>query len=651
MVLPWVRLHALKDYIDLPLVLAATPTIPHTINVVPSLLSQVDAYAAGAVDDVQDLCRRDAATLSELEIAHLATFVLALQGTTLHHPLPRLQQLMTQATDHGVASWSVADVRDVQVLYTLAWIGHHHQTLEPFASLLQQGAWFTLEDQQRLSQAQLDVLRNVVPTMADLQRLGHIEISVTPYHHPILPLLCDSDVALESTPTMAVPSPPFRAMRDAELQVQRALDDAEARFGRRPTGMWPAEGAISMQALDVMVRHGIQWTASDDAVLRHSIGSMWQPTSAFFPRRVITPSGPITVLFRDHELSDAIGFTYASWQPEIAATDFLHRLATRRSMIVEQHGEGSLDHAVVPIMLDGENCWEFYENNGVPFLRALMHALDASSMVQAVTCGEAAAIHDQDTYSPVSSIVAGSWIDGTFDVWIGSPEKNLAWSLLRDAHAALDAASNSGETVATREAREHVLVAEGSDWFWWYDERHQAPHKQTFDALFRARVAAVYDALHLEPPSILASPLYTAVAAEEVRPHHAVVTYGGSAMHQSDLIAADVRLEQSGEWQRIVLRLRRRPTEQESLTLTVWSRDGLERRCNVHADGVLWNSPLHDEGAHDLTDQEASVYLHAASMWNVQVSEERDSVRTFTTVLYPPPDESASTTSRITSQL
>lgn len=651
MVLPWVRLHAVKDYVDLPLLLAETPGIPHTINVVPSLLAQLDAYANGAIDDVQACCQRDASQLTPAQVEHLATYVMALSDTTLHHNLPRLQQLMHAAATYGAASWTVDDVRDVQVLYTLAWTGPLHQHLEPFASLRQKGAGFSPEDMQRLHQAHLEVMARVVPTMSEQQRQGTIELSVTPFHHPILPLLCDSDVARQSVPDAMLPSPPFSAVDDASWHVRAALDDAQTRFGQRPTGMWPAEGAISMQSLEVMVREGIAWTASDDAVLRHSLGVQWQATSAMFPRRVVTPSGPIAVLFRDHELSDAIGFTYASWQPERAATDFLHRLALRRAMIVEAHGEAALDHAVVPIMLDGENCWEFYPDNGAPFLRALLHALDTSTMVHAVPCSQAAAASHLHAQADVPSIVAGSWIDGTFDVWIGSAEKNLAWSVLRDARSALDHATANADTPAIREARENLMAAEGSDWFWWYDYRHQAPHKSTFDELFRSRIRAAYAALALPSPDVLASPLYDAVAKQHDLPERIAVAFPGSAMHQSDVIAADVRLEQSGDWQRVVVGLRRRPTQQESLTLRVWSRDGMERRCHVHADGVLWHSPLHDEGAHYLTDLDVAMYLHAGALWNVQIDEERGSVRSFTTVLRQRSDASSSATTRITSQL
>ncbi|MBU3741660.1 MAG: hypothetical protein FGM24_05170 [Candidatus Kapabacteria bacterium] len=456
-------------------------------------------------------------------------------------------------------------------------------------------------------------------------------MSVTPFHHPILPLLCNTDVALQCTPQATLPEPPFEAAGDAAVQVARAIDDAETRFGVRPVGMWPAEGAISMAALDIMVRAGIRWTASDDAVLRRSLGDLASPTSALFPRRVITPSGSIAVLFRDHDLSDAIGFTYASWEPQRAVDDFVRRLEERRLRIVDTHGEAALEHAVVPIMLDGENCWEFYADNGRAFLTTLMATLADTTRFAAVSCSQATAPEHVKAMPDLTHLTAGSWIDGTFDVWIGSPEKNLAWSLLREARAHLAHALAAGQTSATREAYEHLLVAEGSDWFWWYDDRHVAPHKPLFDVLFRARLTAAYTALQVKPPDVLAATLYDAVMHQGRT--RVAVSYGGSAMHESDLIAHDVRLEQSGDWQRVVLSLRRRPSEQESLTLVVTSTDATERRCRVHADCVLWHSPMHDEGAHYLTDLEVAVYLHAERSWIVCVQEERGSVRTFTTEL------------------
>ena len=631
MVLPWVRLHAVKDYVDLPLLLAQTPSVRHTINVVPSLLAQLDAYASGWMDNVEILCRRDPATLTPAERDLLAHDVRVLERRTMTADLPAYGHLVDKMDMHGIDALTADEVRDLQVLYTLAWTGPVHRHQEPFASLIRKGAGFSPADQQRLFDGHAKVMAAVVPTMRSMQHDGQLEVSVTPFHHPILPLLCSTDTALQCSPDATLPAPPFEAAGDAAVQVTRAIDDAEIRFGVRPRGMWPAEGAISMAALDIMVRAGLRWTASDDAVLRRSLGDLASPTSALFPRRVITPSGSIAVLFRDHDLSDAIGFTYASWEPHRAVDDFVRRLEDRRRLIAETHGEEALQHAVVPIMLDGENCWEFYPDNGRAFVTALMQRLADPARFAAVTCSQATAPEHVQAMPDLTHLTAGSWIDGTFDVWIGSPEKNLAWSLLREARAQLVHAMAAGQTQATREAHEHLLVAEGSDWFWWYDDRHVAPHKPLFDVLFRARLTSVYTALQIAPPDILTTTLYDAVATTNTG--RVAISYGGSAMHESDLIARDVRLEQSGDWQRVVMSLRRRPTDRESLTLIVTSTDGTERRCHVHAEGVLWHSPMHDEGAHYLSDLEVAVYLHAERSWNVDVLEERGSVRTFTTVL------------------
>lgn len=633
MVLPWVRLHAIKDYADLPLQLSRTPAIPHTINVVPSLLAQLDAYADGAEDVVLTLTKRPAEHLSDADRQALLAHVVVLERRTMTHDLPRLTYLLDRIDAHDTEAFTVQEWRDLQVLFSLAWTGPIHRRQAPFTTLIEKGAGFDEDEKHRMLDAHDAILRSVLPTMQRLQRDGLLELSVTPFHHPILPLLFDSDVARACMPTAPLPAPAMRVPQDADVHVTRALDDLARRTGTSPHGMWPAEGSVSMAALDCMVRHGVSWTATDEAVLQRTLGELWTPTSTFFPRRLQTPSGPIAMLFRDHDLSDAIGFTYASWDAERAAADLLRRLQERRLRIVQAHGESILEHAVVPIMLDGENCWEFYPNNGADFLDALMHALMDDARFTAVTCSQATTDVHLDAMPDLHHIMPGSWIDGTFDVWIGSPLKNMAWSLLRDARMTWESHGSAAGPEASAQAYEHLLVAEGSDWFWWYDDRHRAPHKSTFDDLFRRRLQAAYRAMSIDPPPALTRPLQEAIMDLDDTPKRVAVTYGGSAMHESDLVAKDVRLEHSGDWHRVVLALRRRPSNEESLTMIVASRDGQERACRINSDGVLWRSPLHDEGAHYLTDLEVAVYMHAAKEWRVRVEEERGSVRSFETTL------------------
>lgn len=633
MILPWVRLHAVKDYVDLPLLLSRTPSIPHTINVVPSLLDQLDAYANGAEDLVLSHTRIAAANLTDAQRAFMADHFLVLERATMTADLPRFGDLADLLASDGPNALSTQDWLDLQVLYNLAWTGPIHRRLAPFHDLIAKGAGFDEDDKHRMLAAQDAILRSTVATMERLQRDGILELSVTPWHHPILPLLCDTDVARRCMHAAPLPRPPMRAPGDADLHVERALHDAAERFGRRPHGMWPAEGAVSMEALTCMARHGVQWTATDETVLRQTLGPIWDPTSTYFARRVITSDGPIAMLFRDHDLSDAIGFTYASWEAERAAADMVRRLEDRRRRLVHVHGEAILEHAVVPIMLDGENCWEFYQDNGAPFLSALMEALADRDRFAAITCRQATASEHLDAMPDLHDIVPGSWIDGTFDVWIGTPLKNLAWSALRDARQTFAERYHELSTSDADAVLEHLLVAEGSDWFWWYDDRHQAPHKRTFDLLFRRRLQSAYAAMSLDAPMMLDRPLEETIMQEDHGQRRVAVTYGGSAMHESDLVARDLRLEQSGDWQRVVLTLRRRPTSTESLTLTVASRDGQQRACHITTDNVLWRSPLHDEGAQYLGDLEVAVYMHAAKEWYVRVEEERGSVRSFETTL------------------
>ncbi|MBS1560373.1 MAG: glycoside hydrolase [Bacteroidetes bacterium] len=564
-ILPWVRLHAVKDYTDLLLLFEEFPQVKHTVNVVPSLLMQLSEYAHGVQDGVQELTMLPAATLSDEEKRSIARLFVLCNHEHMIAPYPRYAALADAIRTRRWHAFSTQDWLDLQVWYLLTWIGPVSRRIEEVARLFRKAAGFTEADKQALLAEHRRLMDAMVPTMRRLHDAGQIEMSVTPYMHPILPLLCNTDVAHEARPTMSLPSTPFRASSDAHEHVRRAIDMFHSTFEHSPQGMWPAEGSVSTEAIGIMSAHGIQWAATDEAVLRHTLGDMYHPTSTYFPWTVRTPHGDVGMLFRDHTLSDAIGFEYQRWDAAAAARDLLARLEERKRDIVQQHGEESLDHAVVPIILDGENCWEFYVDNGAPFVRALLQALSTDDRFVTVTCAEATAAPHRTFMSPRTSIVAGSWIDGNFDIWIGSPEKNLAWELLAQARAMV-----SPTDPAHAAAREALLIAEGSDWFWWYEPRHQAPNKYDFDVLFRYHLRTIYSTVGLQPPVDLDRTLYELAHTSDHGGSYTIpVSFGMSAMHVADVIARDVTVESNDGLLTLTLSLNREILEGESVTFRV----------------------------------------------------------------------------------
>lgn len=609
-VLPWVRLHAIKDYVDLLQILAEYP-IRHTINLVPSMLEQMDAVGRGVRDPLEELADTHTSVLSAEQRRELARWLLTLRDPMMEG-LARLAEIVAHVRTHEHPSLTEQQWRDAIVLFHLAWCGPVTRRSNTLVSkLLRQGAHFTEEQKHHLMDELRQMVSGAAARIVELQRSGHFEISITPYQHPILPLLINTDVARESMPVAPLPEPPYQAPYHAQRHVQRALHDWKRRSGTLPKGMWPAEGSLSMDALQILAANGVRWTATDEHVLRASAGELFVRSDVFFPYEVQTGSGAITVLFRDHGLSDAIGFEYATWDAASAAADFIRRLEERRQLIIHEQGASALEHAVVPIMLDGENCWEFYRHNGEDFLRALMQRLSDDDRFSSVTCSEVAA---EGHARRLERLRAGSWINGDFGVWIGSPTKNLAWTLLGRAREALVRMGLEEEMIAER-----LEVLEASDWFWWYDERHQAPHKEEFDATFRARLRAVFEFAGAPVPDELHRPLTQAEGGEVTRQS---VTFGTSAMHRSDALVRDVSVETSDSWQRLRVRLERRPAGTEELVIQATGTDGIERACLVAEDEVLWRSPHRDENTEWIEENELALYVHRTNHWMLRLTEE-----------------------------
>lgn len=610
------RLHATKDYLDLPLLLEQYG-LKHTFNLVPSLLVQLDEYALGRTDEVQRLCMVNAGSLLRWQRSIMGEWILTLRRDTMVSPLPRLCEIYDAIAVGQAESLDTETWRDAQVLFNLAWLGTISRANSALASslLLQQRGFSELQKRELFVEMQ-GVLDSVIPTMVRLQAEGKIEVCVTPYYHPILPLLIDTDVALESMPRAVLPYPPIKARVNAEKHVVRALSDWEHRSGVRPQGMWLAEGGLSLTALEVLAQNGVEWTATDEDVLKNSLGELWDPIERFFPHVVSTPAGSVTVLFRDHALSDAIGFEYASRNAEEAVDDFVRRLEERRRLLVSNLGEQALDEAVIPIMLDGENCWEFYPNNGADFLNALMARLSDTSKYTSVTCSEA--VLSKGVRS-LPKLVAGSWINGTFDVWIGSVAKNLAWTLLGRAREAVMRCVGADSPLW-----EMISVLEASDWFWWYDEQHQAPHKHMFDEVFRMHLRTIFAKCGVQVPEECMHPLTENSMSNDNGSNQTrvPVVFGTSAMHRSQALVRDVGLEAHNDWQRITVRLDRRPIEKEEVVIRLFGQDGIERGCLIAHEETLWRSPHHDEGFDWYAENVAALYVHAHQKWTLRISEE-----------------------------
>jgi len=461
--LPWTRLRAAKDYTDMAAWLELWP-VPVTVNFTPSLTEQLRCYADGTLTDRYLPSRSGVEALADLRAGHVPLPV-ARRGL----PAPNL--VRSAADGHGERAlwgWSL-----------LAWLGQSVLEGDRDLRVLWERGSFSPADLAALEDRHRQAVSNVVPRYRRLAEKGGIELSATPLYHPILPLLLDSGIARRPQPDDEIPR--FSAPEDAREQVRRALQHHETTFGARPVGMWPAEGAVSTGAAGVLATAGVRWLVTDGGILARSLGRGATREELHRPWRVASPGGEVAVLFRDTFLSNRISFDYHAWRPEDAAGDLIHRL--REVGRAWDRAEPPL----VVIAMDGENAWECYERNGAPFFAALYPGLQATPGIVPTTVS--GYLDRFGTGVLLPDLWPGSWIDADFRTWIGHPAQNRAWELLSAAERAVAEARPGPER---DRAREHLLVAEGSDWFWWYGPHHSSPHEPVFDRLFRARVARAY---------------------------------------------------------------------------------------------------------------------------------------------------------------
>ena len=514
-VLPWVRLHALKDYWGMVAVLREFPQIRLTFNLVPSLVVQLEAFARGEARDRHlELGLKPAAELSDEERAFCVEQFFHAHRPRMIDPYPRYRELLERRGTNGpglsarsqAGQFSVDDIRDLQVWHKLVWLdAEYHERDERVRGLVAKDRGFTEDDKLRLREIELELLRKVIPEYRDAAARDQVELAASPFYHPILPLLCDTDVYLRTHPHSRMPREPFRHPEDAAAQLERAAAHHARVFGRRPAGLWPSEGSVSDAMVPLVSQAGFAWMATDEAILARTLntalsrdaeGHVDQPETLYRPYRIGHDGAQVACGFRDHTLSDLIGFSYASWSAAGAAEDFVQRLATAGSRYSERTGGGE---ATIFVILDGENAWEYYDGQGRPFLRALYGMLESHPELRTVTMSEACA----GATEALPSIFPGSWINGDFYIWIGHPDDHRAWSQLGDARRVLDAAAAAAAPDALERAREEMLIAEGSDWFWWYGDDHSSEHDLAFDDLFRRHVRNVYRALDRPVPEEL----------------------------------------------------------------------------------------------------------------------------------------------------
>ena len=532
--LPWVRLHGLKDYYGMVKLLDEFPQVHQTFNLVPSLLTQIQDYVAGtARDPFLQVAAKPAKDLSPEERRFALQYLFQANPVNMIGRYPRYHELWERyratgdSPERAERYFQPQDFTDLQVLSQIAWFDEFFLEDPDVAALVKKGHNYSLEDQKFVIARERQLLGKVLPAHAEGAKRGGIEISTSPFYHPIMPLVCDVNMGAVSSPGLPLPQNRFRHPEDAVEQLLRGLDLHEKVFGVRPTGVWPSEGSVSEEVLGIAQSLGVKWMATDEGVLGRSMGiffsrdgdghlSAAQAETLYNIHRFESGNTEMHLIFRDHTISDLVGFVYSGMPADQAAQHLIHNIKRAAQPILEKGCD-----AMVPVILDGENAWEYYPRSGREFLRRFYDALEKESGIEAVTVSEAIARHKEP--AKLTSLVPGSWINANFNVWIGAPEDNKSWDYLYHARNFYSQAAERANDAQRALAFEEILIAEGSDWNWWYGPEHHSANDREFDELYRKHLSNVYQVLGASPPDYLAQPIIGGMARPSFTPQTAYI--------------------------------------------------------------------------------------------------------------------------------
>ena len=567
--LPWVRLHGIKDYLDMAQILEDFPHIHQTFNLVPSLLEQIREYTQnnGLEDKFFVISRKKSSQLKEEEKAFIILNFFMANWETMVKPYPRYYDLLIKRGElvapaqisQIIKHFKEQDFLDLQVWFNLSWFDPIYKEKDAaLKNLIQKGAYFSEEEKNIVLDKQLEILKQIIPYYKQAQDHGQIEITTSPYYHPILPLLCNQEVALEALPGLKLPKAKFKYPQDAQRQLEMAIENYQTNFGRKPRGLWPPEGAVSEGMLPLLIKNGLNWIATDEEALFRSIGKTRTEQLLYRPYSLKRPEGNLNIIFRDRTLSNLIGFVYANWPAAAAIEDFIKRLYE-----IKERLKSAQENYLISIILDGENAWEYYPNDGRDFLLGLYQKLNEDKNFKLVTVSEF--LMEFPAQDNIERLFAGSWINSNFAIWIGHPEKNTAWDYLTYARQDLVEFEQKNpekkKETSLKAAWQEIYIAQGSDWNWWYGPDHSSGGDEEFDRLFRKHLANVYTLIDQKIPDYLQQPIKVKGLIARVEPSalikptidgrdtnyyewltagHLDLARGGGTMHQSQNIISRI---------------------------------------------------------------------------------------------------------------
>lgn len=518
---PWVRVHATKDYYDMASMVAKYPNVHITFNLTPVLIRQLDDYASGAKDLYWVAAEIPADQLSPENKRFILERFFDANWDHIIKVHPRYEELLLKrggsdsaAIEAALQSFTTQDYLDLQVWFNLAWFDPDFLAADPLKALVEKGSGFSEEDKKIVFDQALQVIQSVVPLHKELQDKGQIEVITTPYAHPILPLITDSSLSQVGNPDGESPAL-FAYPQDAQEHLARSVEIYQQHYGQQPRGLWPGEGSVAQEIVPMVIEAGYQWMATGEPVLGASLDidfsrdgkeTVRQADELYRPYYVSDgQGGRLAVFFRDWVISDKIGFTYSGMSGKAAAQDLMTRLENIKARLAEQGVPGP---HVVTIVVDGENAWENYTNDGKEFFDNLYRMLSESTSIKTITPSEY--LKNYPEQRSIDDLFPGAWFSANYDTWIGETEETIAWEYLRQTRETLAKYTDGSSPTEPKDltaALDYMLLAEGSDWFWWYGADQDSGQDSYFDLGYRALLANVYTALGEPVPDFINAPI------------------------------------------------------------------------------------------------------------------------------------------------
>lgn len=511
----WGRLHAVKDYLDMITILDDFKNIKVNVNIVPVLLDMLVDYGEKNAHDLHSrLTVTPVETLNDEDREFILNNFFDANYKTMIYPYPQYNKLFQKRqsmSEVDVSMFSDQEYSDLMALFNLVWFDPSYKHEYPqLRKLLKKGKNYTLEDRCSIIDLQRQIIRRIIPAYRRYVQDGKVEVTTSPYYHPILPILLDIKSAKVAN-TEGLPSD-LKMSLDAKMQTVSALDKIEQVIGKRPRGIWPSEHCVSSKELDMFKEVGVDWSISDEGILANSInfefvrdfkGYLEEP---YHLLKSYEYKNGLKMIFRNSMISNLIGFEYPNYDSQLAAKDLYERIKVMQSKLLASPDE----HHLLTIAMDGENCWENYPEDGSIFLKTLYKLIDDDESLETVLISD---YLDKEKYhKPLNRIKSGSWINRNFKLWIDEPVKNLAWQYLKNVRDDFSKFVKENPLNPNIElARRELFICEGSDWFWWYGEPNDSGRDNIFDYLFREHLKNIYIYLGIDYPEYLDVPLATLI--------------------------------------------------------------------------------------------------------------------------------------------